>query len=45
MPDNNNNSKNNNSQNKQGNMPDFFGGMKNADGKKGGKKKFNWSIL
>ena len=39
MPDNNNNNR------KPGNRPDFFGGMKNADSKNGGKKKFNWSFL
>ena len=43
MPDNNNNPNNNNR--KPGNRPDFFGGMKNADSKNGGKKKFNWSFL
>ena len=42
MPDNHNP---NNTNRKPGNKPDFLGGMKNADGKNGGKRKFNWSVI
>ena len=39
---NNNNSDNNNSRGSKGNIPNFWGGMNNANG---GKRKFNWSIF
>ncbi len=44
MPNNNNNnnSDNNNSRGSKGNIPNFWGGMNNANG---GKRKFNWSIF